>query len=711
MKKLILYLFVFLTLSACSHNDEPLPQFLIQGDSTELISKKDKQELEQTHSQTDFKTLITVDYKCDPNVLLDAIGNDYKTIQVKAYASPRLIKADISGIGGKYLHTTYQAQYFEIQRKYAKGEPVAESVDQLLTLCTKANQFAHKDASALARFFGNGSLSEGMGDACNFVIDCFVPKDNFWGKLMYPFYALGNWAATKAHSTWAGLFLVIVLASSLILFILFLTIWGTKAGEDVRFLDIIRICIEKLLLAFILIYTFHILAPSQELLHALKGIYQMDPQGLEQVYCRQVFRPTSGWYALLCFAAFFAKSMMSLLSKYNQGARMGLNEDKLYNIMDKASQNIGGKLGESIIYVGIFSFIDSSLCLGLSYYFLIQLFVYTVIAFPSLFHFIRNHAGKFMIATVLLGWGLFALLTPADHTPSTTRHDNKPTQVGTPFSKAHLDSVAHVGGRLLHQLTMDIPVTKMWNYIDYKSFKKGYNGYNQEQLHTSQYMGASLLYPTTMDDQTYRFFLKNHKKAYTTVMDEIQHFSQVLGSQFAKELYENGLSTELDLKKMMTIATKLRRGGASKFDERTLSQLHTRHSELYLPLVYERNLIASNTFLIKNASAKGVQTTTSGLQLNIQKTGSGKKPNKHSTVTISYKLTKLNGEVVYDPLQPTKIQCNKVLPGITEALQHIAAGGKLTAYIPPHLAHGSKKVGNILPGEMLVCQIEMIRVH
>ena len=127
--------------------------------------------------------------------------------------------------------------------------------------------------------------------------------------------------------------------------------------------------------------------------------------------------------------------------------------------------------------------------------------------------------------------------------------------------------------------------------------------------------------------------------------------------------------------------------------------------------MYERNLIASNTFLIKNASAKGVQTTTSGLQLNIQKTGSGKKPNKHSTVTISYKLTKLNGEVVYDPLQPTKIQCNKVLPGITEALQHIAAGGKLTAYIPPHLAHGNKKVGNILPGEMLVCQIEMIRVH
>lgn len=44
-------------------------------------------------------------------------------------------------------------------------------------------------------------------------------------------------------------------------------------------------------------------------------------------------------------------------------------------------------------------------------------------------------------------------------------------------------------------------------------------------------------------------------------------------------------------------------------------------------------------------------------------------------------------------------------------LLSLATGGKLTAYIPPHLAHGNKKVGNILPGEMLVCQIEMIRVH
>lgn len=710
MRKLFIYLLILLSLAACSNQDEHRPQFLIQGDSTELISKKDKQELEQTHSQTDFKTLITVDSKCDPNVLLDAIGNDYKTIQVKAYASPRLIKADISGIGGKYLHTEFQREYFHIQRSYAEGESLPKSLDKLLKLCTKANQYAQQKASGLEKFFANGSLNDGLGDLSNFVIDFFVPCENFWGKVMYPFYALGRWGAIQANSTWSGLFLVFFIVGSLILFLLFLTVHLSKTRKCL-WLDIIRMSVEKLLLAFLLIYTFHMATPRQEVLFALDGIYNLDISELNRIYIHQSFQPTSLWFAVLCFFCFFTKSMMALLCKLNQGIRMRMKEDRLEEMLDKASKNVGEQLGSSLVYVGLFAYIDSSICLATSCYFLLQLFVYTVVAFPTVLHWIQRKAIPLMIATVICGWGLFALLTPADHTPSTTRHDNKPTQVGTPFSKAHLDSVAHVGGRLLHQLTLDIPVTKMWNYIDYKSFKKGYNGYNQEQLHTSQYMGASLLYPTTMDDKTYRFFLKNHKKAYTTVMDEIQHFSQVLGSQFAKELYENGLSTELDLKKMITIANKLRRGNASKFDERTLSQLHTRHSELYLPLVYERNLIASNTFLIKNTSAKGVQTTTSGLQLNIQKTGSGKKPNKHSTVTISYKLTKLNGEVVYDPLQPTKIQCNKVLPGITEALQHIAAGGKLTAYIPPHLAHGNKKVGNILPGEMLVCQIEMIRVH
>ncbi len=59
---------------------------------------------------------------------------------------------------------------------------------------------------------------------------------------------------------------------------------------------------------------------------------------------------------------------------------------------------------------------------------------------------------------------------------------------------------------------------------------------------------------------------------------------------------------------------------------------------------------------------------------------------------------------------PIKFKCSSMISGLSEALTYIAPGGKMIAYIPYNLAYKDKNIGNILPGEMLIFEIELISV-
>lgn len=120
-------------------------------------------------------------------------------------------------------------------------------------------------------------------------------------------------------------------------------------------------------------------------------------------------------------------------------------------------------------------------------------------------------------------------------------------------------------------------------------------------------------------------------------------------------------------------------------------------------------------FLAENGKKEGVKTTASGLQYTIEKEGDGVAPTAADKVTVNYKGTLLSGETFdssYDRGQPVTFPLANVIPGWTEGLQLMKAGGKAMFWIPAGLAYGERGAGGkIGPNETLVFEVELISVE
>jgi FKBP-type peptidyl-prolyl cis-trans isomerase len=120
-------------------------------------------------------------------------------------------------------------------------------------------------------------------------------------------------------------------------------------------------------------------------------------------------------------------------------------------------------------------------------------------------------------------------------------------------------------------------------------------------------------------------------------------------------------------------------------------------------------------FLAKNAKAKGVVTTKSGLQYLVLKAGKGKSPKKTDTVKTHYRGTLLNGKEFdssYKRNEPATFPVSGVIKGWTEALQLMKVGAKYKLFVPAELAYGDnpRAGGLITPGAMLVFEVELLEI-
>ncbi len=126
------------------------------------------------------------------------------------------------------------------------------------------------------------------------------------------------------------------------------------------------------------------------------------------------------------------------------------------------------------------------------------------------------------------------------------------------------------------------------------------------------------------------------------------------------------------------------------------------------------NQDAGRAFLDANKGKKGVVTTTTGLQYRVLTAGTGASPTMQDTVTAHYKGTLLDGTVFdssYARGQPAQFPVNGVIPGWSEVLQLMKAGGKWRVWIPSELAYGAHGAGErIGPHATLIFEIELIKV-
>jgi FKBP-type peptidyl-prolyl cis-trans isomerase len=129
----------------------------------------------------------------------------------------------------------------------------------------------------------------------------------------------------------------------------------------------------------------------------------------------------------------------------------------------------------------------------------------------------------------------------------------------------------------------------------------------------------------------------------------------------------------------------------------------------------QANHHAAEKFLAENGKKPGVVTTSSGLQYQELKAGSGASPKASDTVVVTYRGTLLDG-TEFDASsrhggQPASFEVDRVIPGWTEALQLMKPGAKWKVFVPPRLAYDLRPpTPAIPPGALLVFDVELLSV-
>jgi len=126
------------------------------------------------------------------------------------------------------------------------------------------------------------------------------------------------------------------------------------------------------------------------------------------------------------------------------------------------------------------------------------------------------------------------------------------------------------------------------------------------------------------------------------------------------------------------------------------------------------NLAAAKAFMANNAKQPGIQTTASGLQYKIVRSGpaGGMRPQANDEVKVNYEGKLPNGKVFdssYERGVPASMPLSGLIPGWVEALQLMRPGDEWILYVPPQLGYGAEGAGgDIPPNSALIFRIELI---
>ncbi|SEM39090.1 Domain amino terminal to FKBP-type peptidyl-prolyl isomerase [Sphingomonas gellani] len=114
-------------------------------------------------------------------------------------------------------------------------------------------------------------------------------------------------------------------------------------------------------------------------------------------------------------------------------------------------------------------------------------------------------------------------------------------------------------------------------------------------------------------------------------------------------------------------------------------------------------------FLSRNARAKGVVTTPSGLQYKVLTPGKGgQRPTDADVALVMYEGKLLDGTTFDKSQQPTPMPVAAVVPGFSEALKTMEKGEKARFWIKPSLGYGEKATGPIPANSTLVFDVDLL---
>ena len=138
--------------------------------------------------------------------------------------------------------------------------------------------------------------------------------------------------------------------------------------------------------------------------------------------------------------------------------------------------------------------------------------------------------------------------------------------------------------------------------------------------------------------------------------------------------------------------------------------------EAEMKVLREKNLDAAESFLSTNIKRSGVKAYSDKLQYEVLREPSegGAKATATSTVTVNYQLITLSGEVKdssYERGQTSTFDLStNIIEGFRAACSVMSEGEKIRAWVHPDLGYGINGSSNIEPNQLLIFDIELIRV-
>jgi FKBP-type peptidyl-prolyl cis-trans isomerase FklB len=131
--------------------------------------------------------------------------------------------------------------------------------------------------------------------------------------------------------------------------------------------------------------------------------------------------------------------------------------------------------------------------------------------------------------------------------------------------------------------------------------------------------------------------------------------------------------------------------------------------------IAKANLEKANAYLEANKKKDGVQTTRTGLQYVVLKSGIGKSPTLTDTAVGHFEAKLIDGTVFQSSIkknQPATLPVSQFLyPGCSEALQRMKVGDKWLLTLPPNLAFGENGSPPIVgPNEAIIVELELLEI-
>lgn len=131
-------------------------------------------------------------------------------------------------------------------------------------------------------------------------------------------------------------------------------------------------------------------------------------------------------------------------------------------------------------------------------------------------------------------------------------------------------------------------------------------------------------------------------------------------------------------------------------------------------LIYKDYIAENEAYLEKNKTRADVTVTSSGLQYEVIKMGTGAKPTPENIVKVHYVGTLIDGSEFDSSVkrgEPAQFPVSGVIQGWTEALQLMPAGSKFKICLPESIAYGASGAGEVIrPYSTLIFEVELLEI-